>query len=111
MALSALSNGVTLSAKMWELGISGKVACAIVGIPSSRLSLCTSGIQDLSPEDAAKLHALLKKLAAIQQAIRFPLSFSGNQTAERWRNILEQMEKDNINVDDISMAMEQIFQS
>jgi|ERR1700682_2033824 len=108
MALASLSNGVTLPHKMWELGIAGKVACAIVGIPSSRLSLCVSGVQDLSVKDADSLHTLLKKLAEVQRAIPFPLSF---KDAERWRGILDRMEKDNINIEDIGAAMEHIFKS
>ncbi len=110
MALPALSNGVTLPAKMRHLGIAGKVACAIVGIPSSRLSLCTSGIQDLSSDDAAKLHALLNKLSEIQQAVHpFPLLFSGESIVERWKNILDRMDKENISVESIAVAMEQLF--
>jgi hypothetical protein len=60
--LSALSNGVTLPTKFFELGISGKIACAIIGVPASRLSLCVSGVQDLSARDAERLHGLCKML-------------------------------------------------
>jgi hypothetical protein len=106
MALASLSNGVTLPQKMWELGIAGKVACAIVGIPSSRLSLCVSGVQDLSGKDADTLHTLLKQLAEIQRAIPFPLSF---RDAARWREILDRMEKAKIDIEDVGAAMDHIF--
>jgi hypothetical protein len=108
MALPALSNGVTLPAKLWELGIAGKVACAILRIPSSRLSLCISGVQDLSAKDAVALHALLKTLSEIQRAIPFPLSF---KDAEKWRDILDRMENENISIENIGAAMERIFKS
>jgi hypothetical protein len=106
MALAALSNGATLPSKMFDLGIAGKVACAIIGIPSSRLSLCVSGVQDLTAADAAALHGLIKKLNEIQHAIPFPLSF---KDAEKWRNILKRMKEENISVEDIGDAMEQVF--
>jgi len=47
MALTALSNGVILPERLARAGVSGKVACAVVGIPSSRLSLCVNVIQTL----------------------------------------------------------------
>jgi hypothetical protein len=106
MALASLSNGIVIPQKLWELNISAKVACKIVGIPSSRLNLCVSGIQDLSPDDAAAIHALLKKLSEIQHAIQFPLLF---RDAERWREILDRMEKERIDIEDISVAMDHIF--
>jgi hypothetical protein len=106
MALTALSNGVTLPTKFFELGIAGKIACAIVGIPSSRLSLCVSGVQDLSPRDAERLHSLHKMLTKLQMAVPFPLSF---RDADRWRDIVKRIEQDNINIDDIGVAMDKIF--
>ncbi len=104
--LTALSNGIRLPAKMRELGISGKVACAIVGIPASRLNLCTTGVQDLSPGDAAKLHDLCHRLAAIQAAIPFPLNF-GN--ADRWSAILEHMTQENVDVQALADAVDKVF--
>ena len=108
MALTSLGNGVRIPAQMALVGIAGKVACAIVGIPSSRLSLCVSGVQDLQKEDAEALFALLRKLAAIQQAIPFPLSFA---KADVWRKILERMDRHNIDVNDIRVALGQIFRN
>src|ERR1700693_1360554 len=106
MALTALSNGVTLPTKFFELGISGKIACAIVDIPSSRLSLCVSNVQDLSARDAEKLPKLHQTLTKIQMNVPFPLSF---KDAARWRDILKRIEQDNINIDDIGAAMNRIF--
>jgi hypothetical protein len=104
--LSALSNGVTLPTKFFELGISGKIACAIIGVPASRLSLCVSGVQDLSARDAERLHSLCKTLMKIQMAVPFPLSF---RDADRWRDILKRIEQDEINIDDIGAALDKIF--
>jgi hypothetical protein len=106
MSLTALSNGVTLPVKMFDLGISGKVCCAILGFSSSRLSLCVAGIQDLSPKDAADFHALLARLSAIQAAVKFPLSF---REASRWREILDRMDRENIQPEDIAQAMNKAF--
>jgi hypothetical protein len=91
---------------MRDLGISGKVACAIVGIPASRLNLCTTGVQDLSPKDAEKLHELCARLAAIQAAIPFPLNF-GN--ADCWSAILEHMERENVDVARLADAVDKVF--
>jgi hypothetical protein len=104
--LTALSNGATLPVKLFDLGLSGKTACAILGIPSSRLSLCVSDIQDLSAKDAAALHGLIDRLSKIQKAIPFPLSF---REVGRWREILDRMDRENIQVEDIASAMDKLF--
>ena len=106
MTLPSLHNGITIPMKLSDLGCAAKVACAIVGIPSSRLSLCVGGIQDLSAADAAALHALCEKLSEIQQAIPFPLAF---KNADKWREILNRMERENISVESIAAAMDLIF--
>jgi hypothetical protein len=106
LALTSLSNGIILPRKMRDLGISGKTACAIVGISPSRFNLCTAGQKDLSPEDAAKLHALLAKLAKIQASVPFPLNF-GN--AARWQAILEHLERANVDVNALADAVEKVF--
>jgi hypothetical protein len=106
MSLTALSNGAILPVKLFDLGLSGKTACAILGVPASRLSLCVGGTQDLSPVDAANLYKLIKRLGDIQAAVKFPLSF---RSADRWREILDRIDRKNIQVDDIASAMDKIF--
>lgn len=106
MALTALSNGVLLPKKMQALGISGKIACAIVNVSPSRLNLCTSGQKDLPVDDAQKLHALLAKLNEIQNAIPFPLNF-GN--AARWSALLEHLEGENVDIAALATAVDKIF--
>jgi hypothetical protein len=106
MALASLSNGIILPGKMRDLGISGKTACAIVGISPSRFNLCTAGQKDLSPEDAAKLHRLLARLNEIQAAIPFPLAFTN---AARWQAILQHCERENVDIAALATAVDKIF--
>jgi hypothetical protein len=106
VALAALSNGVLIPRKLAELGIAAKAACKIVGIPASRLNLCVSGIQDLSPADAQKLHGLCARLAEIQNSVPFPLNF-GN--ADRWAAILEHMTRENVDVSALASAVDKVF--
>jgi hypothetical protein len=102
--LTALSNGVLIPRKLAELGIAAKAACKIIGIPPSRLNLCVSGIQDLSPQDAAKLHGLCHRLAAIQNAFQVPLDFSN---ADKWSALLEHLQ--DVDIDALASAIERIF--
>jgi hypothetical protein len=70
MALTSLSDGVRIPQAAANLGIAGKILCSVVGIPASRLSLASSGVQDLRREDAEALYAALRKMAAIAQAVQ-----------------------------------------
>jgi hypothetical protein len=106
MALAALSNGTLIPRKLAALGITARAACTIIGIPPSRLTLCVTGVQDLSPVDAEKLHGLCARLAEIQAAIQLPLSFAN---ADKWSAILEHFERESVDIAAMATALDKVF--